>query len=568
MNAIIERFIEGLSSGDGKTLSRENQEKIRVACEKDPARLKNLACETKLVTESQALTVLGTIYGMPFMEDIAFSNPDTGVAKGLSRRFLKKNLIVPLLPENKTPVIVLNDPSNLSYVDEVAGHAGFTSFSVALATRDQILTVINMLFDQEGDNVQKLVDDMEDDDSLVIEDIEQTADLLDDTSDAPVIRLVNQMISQSVKAGASDIHIEPFQDELIVRYRIDGILYPLMTPPKAFQSSLISRVKVMAKMNIAEKRLPQDGRAQVRLGNQEIDLRISTVPTNFGERLVIRLLNKSGYFMKISEFGLSSENEQHLHEIFHQNHGIVLVTGPTGSGKTTTLYAGLSEINTTDRSIITVEDPVEYNLKRVGQIQVNQKTGLTFARGLRSIVRQDPDVILIGEIRDIETAEIAIQSALTGHLVFSTLHTNDAPGAVTRLVDLGVEPYLITSSVNHVIAQRLVRVLCRHCREEFVLSEADLSAFDSTNGLAPGQKVFRPKGCSHCFNTGYSGRQAIMEILPLDEELKTMILATSDANKIKDLAVKKGMKTLRADGLNKVAKGITSLREVLRVTQE
>ncbi len=566
MDAMIERFIESLSQNS--RLSGEHREKIRATCEKDSARLKDLACETKLVTESQVLTALGTIYEIPFMADIAFLNPDVAVAKDLSRKFLKKNLIVPLLPKNKNAVIALNDPSDLSCVDEVAMHAGFKAFSLALATRDQILTVINMVFDQDTDNVQKLVDDMEDDESLIIEDIEQTADLLDDTSDAPVIRLVNQMISQSVKAGASDIHIEPFQDELVVRYRIDGILYPLMTPPKAFQSSLISRVKVMAKMNIAEKRLPQDGRAQVRIGNQEIDLRISTVPTNFGERLVIRLLNKSGYFMKISEFGLSLENAQHLNDIFHQNHGIVLVTGPTGSGKTTTLYAGLSEINTPDRSIITVEDPVEYNLKGVGQIQVNQKTGLTFARGLRSIVRQDPDVILIGEIRDIETAEIAIQSALTGHLVFSTLHTNDAPGAVTRLVDLGVEPYLITSSVNHVIAQRLVRILCRHCREEFTLSEGDLSAFDSTNGLRPGQKVFKPRGCSRCFNTGYSGRQAIMEILPLDEALKTLILETSDANRIKDLAVHKGMKTLRADGLNKVAKGITSLREVLRVTQD
>ena len=481
---------------------------------------------------------------------------------------MKKNLIVPLKPENKRPIVALNDPSDLSYVDEVAMYVGFGDYTLALATRAQILSAVNMIFDQEEHNVQKLMDDIEDDEFLHIEDIEQTADLLDDTSDAPVIRLVNQMISQSVKAGASDIHIEPFQDELVVRYRIDGILYPMMSPPKMFQSSLISRVKVMAKMNIAEKRIPQDGRAQVRLGNQEIDMRISTVPTNFGERLVIRLLNKSGSFMQISEFGLSQENERHLHEIFRQNHGIVLVTGPTGSGKTTTLYAGLSEINTPDRSIITVEDPVEYNLKGVGQIQVNQKTGLTFARGLRSIVRQDPDVILIGEIRDIETAEIAIQSALTGHLVFSTLHTNDAPGAVTRLVDLGVEPYLITSSVNHIIAQRLVRVLCPHCREEFVLSNADLSSFESINGLTPGQTVFKPKGCPKCFNTGYSGRQAIMEILPLDEGLKSLILETSDANLIKEAAIKKGMKTLRADGLTKVAQGITSLREVLRVTQE
>jgi general secretion pathway protein E len=566
MEKLIQQFIDQLATL--VTLDLEQREKIKVACAKDTARMTEMACDTKLVSESQSLKALGTIYGIDFLEDIAFVNPDLSVSEKITRKFLKKNLIVPLRPENKTPVIVLNDPSDLSYADEVAMYAGFDAYTLALATRAQILSAINMIFDQDGQNVQELMDGMEDEEFLHIEDIEQTADLLDDTSDAPVIRLVNQMISQSVKAGASDIHIEPFQDELVVRYRIDGILYPMMTPPKMFQSSLISRVKVMAKMNIAEKRIPQDGRAQVRLGNQEIDMRISTVPTNFGERLVIRLLNKSGCFMQISEFGLSPDNERHLYDIFRQNHGIVLVTGPTGSGKTTTLYAGLSEINTPDRSIITVEDPVEYNLKGVGQIQVNQKTGLTFARGLRSIVRQDPDVILIGEIRDIETAEIAIQSALTGHLVFSTLHTNDAPGAVTRLVDLGVEPYLITSSVNHVIAQRLVRVLCPHCREPFTLSQADLSSFKSTNGLAPGQKVFKPKGCSKCFNTGYWGRQAIMEILPLDEELKSLILETSDANLIKEAAIKKGMKTLRGDGLTKVAQGITSLREVLRVTQE
>ncbi|WP_321492291.1 type II secretion system ATPase GspE [uncultured Desulfobacter sp.] len=566
MEKLIQQFVDHLATF--VTLDRDQREKIKAACAKDPARMGELAWETKLVSESQVLKALGAIYGISFLDDASLLNPDLSVSGTLARKFLKRHLIVPLKPENKSPVIALNDPSDLSYADEVAMHAGFGDYTLALAPRAQILSAVNMIYDQGGHNVQKIMDDMEDDEFLQIEDIEQTADLLDDTSDAPVIRLVNQMISQSVKAGASDIHIEPFQDELVVRYRIDGILYPMMTPSKMFQSSLISRVKVMAKMNIAEKRIPQDGRAQVRLGNQEIDMRISTVPTNFGERLVIRLLNKSGYFMQISEFGLSRENERKLHDIFRQNHGIVLVTGPTGSGKTTTLYAGLSEINTPDRSIITVEDPVEYNLKGVGQIQVNQKTGLTFARGLRSIVRQDPDVILIGEIRDIETAEIAIQSALTGHLVFSTLHTNDAPGAVTRLVDLGVEPYLITSSVNHVIAQRLVRILCPHCREEFTLSSADLSSFNSVNSLVPGQKVFRPKGCDKCFNTGYLGRQAIMEILPLDEQLKSLILKTSDANQIKDAAVKKGMKTLRSDGLGKVAQGITSLREVLRVTQE
>lgn len=292
------------------------------------------------------------------------------------------------------------------------------------------------------------------------------------------------------------------------------------------------------------------------------------MPTTYGERLVMRLLNKSGSFMSIAEFGFSRENEALFRGIIRQNHGIVLVTGPTGSGKTTTLYAGLSEINTPDKTIITIEDPVEYNLQGIGQIQVNPKTGVTFAKGLRSIVRQDPDVILIGEIRDVETAEIAIQSALTGHLVFSTLHTNDAPGAVTRLVDLGVEPYLISSSVNHIIAQRLVRVLCPRCKEEYALGKPDIKSLNGMGEELTGQRVFKPRGCSRCFDTGYSGRQAIVEILALDDELKTLVLQTSDANRIREAAIEKGMVTLRRDGMKKVMDGITSIREVLRVTQE
>ena len=376
------------------------------------------------------------------------------------------------------------------------------------------------------------------------------------------------MIADAVKLKASDIHVEPFADDLRVRYRIDGILYEMLTPPKGVQASLISRIKVMAKMNIAEKRVPQDGRAQVRIGDQEIDIRISTVPTSHGERLVMRLLNKSGYFLEFSEFGLSDDNYRIIHKIIRQNNGIVLVTGPTGSGKTTTLYAALSKINSPDKNIITIEDPVEYNLKGIGQIQVNAKTGVTFAKGLRSIVRQDPDIVLIGEIRDLETAQIAIQSALTGHLVFSTLHTNDSAGAVTRLVDLGVEPYLISSSVNSVVAQRLVRVLCNDCKEGYRLDESHINALNGAGEKFIGEYVYKPKGCPKCFNTGYSGRQAIFEIMLMDDALKSLVLQTSDANQIKAAALRAGMVTLRRDGMIKVLKGITSIDEVLRVTHE
>ncbi len=484
------------------------------------------------------------------------------------RQFLKKFYIAPLIKRDDKSIIAINEPSDLSRVDDVAAILNLDSYTLVLATRNQILSAINILYDQSGESAQQLVDDMEDSEFTIIDDSYQTADLLDDTSDAPVIRLVNHMISQAVKASASDIHIEPFQDILNVRYRIDGILYEMLNPPKGVQASLISRIKVMANMNIAEKRVPQDGRSQVRIGDQEIDIRISTVPTSYGERVVMRLLNKSGYFLEFSKFGLSDKNYTLINKIIRQNNGIVLVTGPTGSGKTTTLYAALSEINSSDKNIITIEDPVEYNLKGIGQIQVNAKTGVTFATGLRSIVRQDPDIVLIGEIRDIETAEIAIQSALTGHLVFSTLHTNDSAGAITRLVDLGVEPYLISSAVNSIIAQRLVRVLCKECKKKFRLKSSHLKALNGTVQEYIGEYAYRPEGCSKCFNTGYSGREAIFEIMLMDDTLKNFILEISDSNQIRKEALKSGMNTLRQDGMSKVLKGITSISEVLRVTQE
>lgn len=563
---MIERFIHILTKD--VPLSVEDINRIRNICEKNRNRMADAVCDTRIVTEQQVLKALGTLYDLPVMDEAApetFQDDWTG---RISRNFLKTFCIAPLLKEKRTPVIALHDPTDLSMADDLCRLLGLKSCRLVLAPKNRILSLINHLYDNEGQSARQLVEDMEDNGAFVIQDIEQTADLLDDHTDAPVIRLVNHMISQGVKAGASDIHIEPFQDILKVRYRIDGILYEMLSPPKSVQASLISRVKVMAKMNIAEKRVPQDGRAQVKLGDQEIDIRVSTVPTTYGERLVMRLLNKSGYFLEFAELGLTPENYSKLNKVIRQNSGIVLVTGPTGSGKTTTLYAGLSEINDTDKNIITIEDPVEYNLTGIGQIQVNPRKGVTFARGLRSIVRQDPDVVLIGEIRDIETAEIAIQSALTGHLVFSTLHTNDSAGAITRLVDLGVEPYLISSSVNTVIAQRLVRVLCPHCKQEYTLGTNDVKTFNGDFTHFVGKTVFRPRGCDQCFQTGYSGRQAIFEIMTMDDELKTLILETSDANRIKKTAVQKGMITLRRDGMEKVLAHRTSIDEVLRVTQE
>lgn len=563
---MIDQFLNIIQ--EKASLSKKDCDKIRSAYYKDCSRLIDAVVETKLVLENEVLEVLSRIYSIPFVPVLSMENIRDDWTTIISRQFLKKMYMAPLAGTEGRSIIAVNDPSDLAPVDDVAALLHIDDYSIVIAPRNQILSAVNVLYDRAGESAQQLVEDMEDNGFTIIDDFEQTADLLDDTSDAPVIRLVNHMISQAVKAGSSDIHIEPFQDTLKIRHRIDGILYEMLSPPKGVQASLISRIKVMAKMNIAEKRVPQDGRAQVRIGDQEIDIRISTVPTAYGERMVMRLLNKSGYFLKFAEFGLSHENYSLINKIIRQNTGIVLVTGPTGSGKTTTLYAALSEINSPDKNIITIEDPVEYNITGIGQIQVNAKTGVTFAKGLRSIVRQDPDIVLIGEIRDLETAEIAIQSALTGHLVFSTLHTNDAAGAITRLVDLGVEPYLISSSVNTVIAQRLVRVLCNDCKEKYRLTLSDIKSLNGTRDEYIGEYAYKPAGCSQCFHTGYQGREAILEIMLMDDVLKRLVLETSDANQIKAAALKAGMTPLRRDGMSKVLKGITSIGEVLRVTQE
>ncbi len=562
---MIQQFIDILTTEFG--VPAAETEKILKAYELDRPGLMNAVLGARLVSETDLLEIMGRIYHLPVTQALEPDHADDAWTKQISRNFLKNTCLVPLIRPTGRPIIAVNDPSDLSPADDVASRIGINDFDLVLAPKNRILWAVNILYDRSGDSAGQLARDMEDD-KYIIDDLEQTADLLDDVSDAPVIRLVNRMISQAVKAGASDIHIEPFRDSLKIRYRIDGILYERLTPPKGIQAALISRIKVMASMNIAEKRVPQDGRAQVRIGDQEIDIRISTVPTSFGERLVMRLLNKSGYFLSLEQFGLTSEHFGQINRIIRQTHGIVLVTGPTGSGKTTTLYAALSEINSPDKNIITIEDPVEYNLTGIGQIQVNSKTGVTFARGLRAIVRQDPDVVLVGEIRDVETAGIAIQSALTGHLVFSTLHTNDAAGAVTRLKDLGVEPYLIASSVNAIIAQRLVRILCPHCRIQHLLTAEDEKSIHAGGLEMAGKTVYKPKGCPRCFETGYSGRQAIFEILELDDQIRQLILQTSETGQIRDAAIKKGMVTLRSDGMAKALQGITSIREVFRVTQE
>jgi general secretion pathway protein E len=530
--------------------------------------LVDLLVEKKLASEPELLEALSAAYGIPFWPELPIERFRTDYTKEVPLQYLKRFCMVPLASEETgsgSAVIAVYGPESFQAADDLARILEFDGCELVFSRRSEILSAVNMSYEFSADSAEQIVQDMEESGPSIIEEFVESADLLDDNSDAPIIKLVNHVISQSIKARASDIHIEPYQNRFKVRYRIDGILYDLLDPPKRIESALISRIKVMANLNIAEKRLPQDGRFDVRVGDQQIDVRVSSIPTTFGERVVMRLLNKTASLFEISELGMNPDRLTQLKELISAPNGIILVTGPTGSGKTTTLYAVLSSINHPDINIITIEDPVEYQLSGISQIQVNPKIELTFARGLRSIVRQDPDVILVGEIRDHETAEIAVQSALTGHLVFSTLHTNDSAGAITRLVDIGVEPFLISSSVIAVIAQRLVRVLCPHCKKAYQPAGAMLQSLGISAEQASRGSICRAVGCEQCIHTGFKGRVGIFEIMVLGESMKGLILQAFDANRIKKQAMGDGMITLRQDGIRKVLDGVTTIEEVLRV---
>ncbi|MEW6741954.1 MAG: type II secretion system ATPase GspE [Planctomycetota bacterium] len=440
-----------------------------------------------------------------------------------------------------------------------------------LSPRAEITSLINRAYKHKMDVVDEALDNIDDADiaSLSAE-ISESEDLLDVANKAPIIKLVNMILFQALKMRASDVHIHPFPDRVQVRYRVDGILYDMETAPKKVQDAIVSRVKVMGRMDIAERRLPQDGRASLKIGDGDVDVRISSIPTSYGERIVMRLLDKTSKILTLEEIGLDEDNLKILDKYIRYTHGIILVTGPTGSGKTTTLYAALSRINTKEKNVLTIEDPIEYNLDGISQVQVNVKKGLSFATGLRSFLRQDPDVMMVGEVRDLETAEIAIRSALTGHLVFSTVHTNDAASTVTRLVDIGIEPYLVSSSVILVMAQRLVRLICPKCKTQ-VKPDANTVKKLRECGLVPDVfpdgKVWLGEGCDYCFRSGYVDRTAIYELLTIDDVLKGQIMDKTNASVIKKSALERGMRTLRMDGLQKVLGGQTTVDEVLRVTQ-
>ncbi|WP_372626027.1 type II secretion system ATPase GspE [Arsukibacterium sp.] len=440
-------------------------------------------------------------------------------------------------------------------------------FTVKSLSAPEFEALLEASYQRDSSEAQQLMEDIGNEVNLasLADDIPETEDLLENEDDAPIIKLINAMLGEAIKLGASDIHIETFEKALIIRFRVDGLLREVLRPNRRLSSLLVSRIKVMSKMDIAEKRVPQDGRISLRIAGRAVDVRVSTMPSSHGERVVLRLLDKNNSHLNLADLGMTLAVQQAFSKLILKPHGIILVTGPTGSGKSTTLYAGLTEINTKDRNILTVEDPIEYELEGVGQTQVNTKVNMTFARGLRAILRQDPDVVMVGEIRDLETAQIAVQASLTGHLVLSTLHTNTAAGAITRLEDMGVEAFLLSSSLLGVLAQRLVRTLCSHCKE---LHEPDKEERNLLGvGKKEGQHIYRAKGCEHCNFTGYRGRTGIHELLQVDETIREMIHNGKGEQSIEKYA-RAHCPSIRVDGFSKVLAGETTLEEVLRVTRE
>jgi len=554
-------------------LPREKLDEALAQQNEKGGRLGEILITMKVVTEVDVLRALAIQLDLPFTEELDPAQADEEKLKKIPIQFARQAKVLALGNDGEAAIVAVCDPLDTSLFDRVRVLLG-QAVTPRVAPSQVIVDAINQAYDRAADEAQSLVDDLEEGDNLdaLAHELEEPQDLLDASGDeAPIIKLVNSVMFRAVKERASDIHIEPMDRYLAVRFRLDGVLQEVIRPPKRYQKAIASRIKILGGLNIAETRLPQDGRIRIKIAGKDVDIRLSTVPTSHGERLVLRLLDKSAVLLDLKEIGFNNQQLDIMDGLINKSHGIILVTGPTGSGKTTTLYAALTKINKPDINILTVEDPIEYQLNGIGQVAVNSKIGLSFANGLRSFLRQDPDVILVGEIRDLETAEIAIQASLTGHLVMSTVHTNDAPGALTRLVEMGVEPFLVASSLVGVLAQRLIRVLCKHCKQAYTPTEEELAELNITPELMReygATQLYKPVGCVECNKNGYKGRSGIYELMLIDEDIRQMLLAKKDSNTIKHIAVAHGMRTLMDDGARKVVQGITTAEEVLRVTQE
>ena len=561
LGAILEQKF-GLS--EGKLLEALNIQQTK------GGRLGEALLKIRAIEEDLLLQALAIQCDMPWLPHLDVAQVDHELIKKVPIHFARRYRVLPMKVDDGAIVVATTDPLETAALDDLRLLLGMPVKAILTSTMS-LMSCLNRAYDEAASptGAEQVMEDIAASENLdkIAHELDEPQDLLDATDEAPIIRLVNSVLFQAVRQRASDIHFESFERGLVVRYRIDGVLYPILTPPKHLQSSIIARLKIMAGLNIAEKRLPQDGRFAIRTAGKDVDLRVSVLPTSHGERVVLRLLEKENRLLNLTEMGFSPDRLRTIQQLIRLTHGILLVTGPTGSGKTTTLYAALSEINAPDKNIITVEDPVEYQLLGIGQMQVNPKINLTFAAGLRSILRQDPDVIMIGEIRDRETAEIAIHASLTGHLVFSTLHTNDAASAATRLIDMGIEPFLVASSVVAVLAQRLIRKVCPDCKQAYQPDDEELIRL----GVVPGKTkptFYRGTGCPACTQTGYRGRTGIHELLVLDDEIRRLIGNKADAAAIRQSAVSRGMVLLKEEAAEKIFAGITTTEEVMRMTQQ
>ena len=562
---LLDRFRKTLTDDGGLTDQKVDEAFTLSAESREP--LDRILLTRGFLTEKQMLRAFSKALGLPLEEKLGEVTVPESFVAAVSVQFARSHNLIATGEVNGVMKVATCNPFDFHPIDDLALMLGHT-VSLVMAPKAEITGLINKAYQKKMDVVDEMLEDLEQDEMAgIAKELEDGHDLLDMANKAPIIKLVNMMMFQALKMRASDIHVQPYEDKLQVRYRIDGILYDMMTPPKKIQEAIISRIKIMGKMDIAERRLPQDGRATIKLGDNDVDVRISSVPTSNGERIVMRLLDKSGRLLDLKELGLDEQQFPTVDKLIRCSHGVMLVTGPTGSGKSTTLYAALKSINSTAKNVLTIEDPVEYHLAGISQIEVSTKKGLTFATGLRSIVRQDPNIIMVGEIRDGETADIAIQSSLTGHLVFSTLHTNDAAGSITRLLDLGVEPFLVASSLVGVVAQRLVRLICNGCKEPETVTAEALQSIGLSPLQLPSMTLYKGRGCDRCLGTGYHDRTGIYEILPINDQVRDQIIAKVGSTFIKQEAVKRGLRTLRMDGALKVLQGRTTIEEVLRVTQ-
>ncbi|MDP8254582.1 MAG: type IV-A pilus assembly ATPase PilB [Candidatus Alcyoniella australis] len=518
--------------------------------------------------ESELADILSKQYGVPSINLSEFEI-DPEVIKLIPREVVEKYKVIPISRADSSLIVAMVDPSNILAIDDIKFLTGY-NIEAVVATEDSIVSAIDRYYETDhGTDLEDVLQDFEDEDLELIQDEEEfnIKELEKASEDAPVVKLVNLILSDAIKKGASDIHVEPYEKNFRVRYRIDGVLHKVMDPPRKLQNAITSRLKIMSALDIAERRLPQDGRIKLKTAKgKEMDFRVSSLPTIYGEKIVLRLLDKENLQLDMTKLGFEEEPLQHFKEAIHKPYGMVLVTGPTGSGKTTTLYSALTELNTIADNISTAEDPVEYTLKGVNQVQMHDAIGLNFSSALRCFLRQDPDIIMVGEIRDFETAEIAVKAALTGHMVLSTLHTNDAPGSVTRLLNMGVEPFLVTASVVLIAAQRLVRKICEACKEPVDVSPQVLKDIQMPEENIEKAQCYHGAGCMKCSKTGYKGRIALYEVMPLQEELREFVLNGASTTEIKRESIRLGMKTMRQSGITKLQEGVTTIEELVRVT--